>query len=157
MSATDNDLQVSTTERKVAFATAADAEYKLADGRVGVRSLMHLRDRSRQHISAWAGYTTACNHFLSRRTAGGKGRAAGCQSHRCLERQVVHCAACGSWNLTHARCQRHATATKAYNWASAISWTSGWTAVSSVTSGKPAGWSVHVHNTHPNFERSNYG
>jgi len=54
MSATDNDLQVSTTERKVAFATAADAEYKLADGRVGVRSLMHLRDRSRsrRHISA---------------------------------------------------------------------------------------------------------
>ena len=51
-SATDNDLQVSTTERKVAFATAADAEYKLADGRVGVRWLMHLRDRSRQHISA---------------------------------------------------------------------------------------------------------
>jgi len=52
MSATDNDLQVSTTERKVAFVTAADAEYKLADGRVGVRSLMHLRDRSRPHISA---------------------------------------------------------------------------------------------------------
>ena len=52
MSATDNDLQVSTTERKVAFATAADAEYKLADGRVGVRLLMHLRDRSRPHISA---------------------------------------------------------------------------------------------------------
>ena len=52
MSATDNDLQVSTTERKVAFATAADAEYKLADGRVGVRWLMHLRDRSRPHISA---------------------------------------------------------------------------------------------------------
>ena len=38
MSATDNDLQVSTTERKVAFATAVDAEYKLADGRVGVSS-----------------------------------------------------------------------------------------------------------------------
>ena len=52
MSATDNDLQVSTTEQKVAFATAADAEYKLADGRVGVRLLMHLRDRSRLHISA---------------------------------------------------------------------------------------------------------
>ena len=52
MSATDNNLQVSTTERKVAFATAADAEYKLADGRVGVRWLMHLRDRSRPHISA---------------------------------------------------------------------------------------------------------
>ena len=52
MSATDNDLQVSTTERKVAFATAADAEYKLANGRVGVRSLMHLRDRFRPHISA---------------------------------------------------------------------------------------------------------
>ena len=51
MSATDNDLQVSTIERKVAFATAADAEYKLADGRVGVRLLMHLRDRSRPHIS----------------------------------------------------------------------------------------------------------
>ena len=50
MSATDNDLQVFTTERKVAFATAADAEYKLADGRVGVRS--RLRDRSRPHISA---------------------------------------------------------------------------------------------------------
>ena len=27
--ATDNDLQVSTTERKVAFTTAADADYKL--------------------------------------------------------------------------------------------------------------------------------
>jgi len=45
MSAADNDLQ-----RKVAFATAADAEYKLADGRVGVRS--RLRGRSRPHISA---------------------------------------------------------------------------------------------------------
>jgi len=52
MSATDNDLQVSTTERKVAFATAVDAEYKLADGRVGVRSPTNLRDRSRPHISA---------------------------------------------------------------------------------------------------------
>jgi len=52
MSASDNDLQVSTTQRKVAFATAADAEYKLADGRVGVRSLTILRDRSRPHISA---------------------------------------------------------------------------------------------------------
>ena len=50
MSAADNDLQVSTTERKVAFATAADAEYKLADGRVGVSS--RFRDRSRPHISA---------------------------------------------------------------------------------------------------------
>jgi len=37
MSATANDLQVSTTESKVAFATAVDDEYKLADGRVGVR------------------------------------------------------------------------------------------------------------------------
>jgi len=52
MSATDNDLQVSTTECKVAFATAADAEYKLADGRVCVHSRTHLRDRSRPHISA---------------------------------------------------------------------------------------------------------
>ena len=43
MSASDNDLQVTTTERKVAFATAADSEYKLADGRVGVRSLTNLR------------------------------------------------------------------------------------------------------------------
>jgi len=50
MSATDNDLQVSTTERKVAFATATDAEYKLADGRVGVSS--RFRDHSRPHISA---------------------------------------------------------------------------------------------------------
>ena len=49
MSATDNDLQVSTTECKVAFATA---EYKLADGRVCVHSRTHLRDRSRPHISA---------------------------------------------------------------------------------------------------------
>jgi len=45
MSTTDYDLQVSTIERKVAFASAADAEYK-------PRSLMHLRDRSRVHISA---------------------------------------------------------------------------------------------------------
>ena len=52
MSAIDNDLQVSTIERKVAFETAADAEYKLADGRVRVRLLMHLRDRSCPHISA---------------------------------------------------------------------------------------------------------
>jgi len=52
MPATANDLQVSTTERKVAFATAANAEYKLADGRVGVRSQTNLRDRSRPHISA---------------------------------------------------------------------------------------------------------
>jgi len=41
---------VSTTERKGAFATAADAGYKLADGRVGVS--YGLRDRSRSHISA---------------------------------------------------------------------------------------------------------
>ena len=56
MSATDNDLQVTTTERKVAFATAADAEYKLADRRIGasagVRSRTNLHDRSRPHISA---------------------------------------------------------------------------------------------------------
>jgi len=32
--------------------TAADAEYKLADGRVGVRLLMHLRIVLVQHISA---------------------------------------------------------------------------------------------------------
>ena len=86
----------------------------------------------------------SCNHFLSRRTAGRKGRAAGSQSHRCLERQVVHCAACSSWNLTRACCQRHATATKAYNWASAISWPSRWTAVSFVTSEKLVAWSVCV-------------
>ena len=74
----------------------------------------------------------------------GRGRAAGCQSHPCLERQVVHCAACSSWNLTRACCQRHATATKAYNWASAISWPSRWTAVSFVTSEKLVAWSVCV-------------
>ena len=86
MSATDNDLQVSTIERKVAFATAADAEYKLADGHVSVRSRTHLRDRSRPHISAALPVHTIISS--SRRTAGGKGRAADCQSHPCLERQV---------------------------------------------------------------------
>ena len=80
MSATDNDFQVSTTERKVAFATAADTEYKLADGRVRVGSLMHLWDCSRPHISA----ALPVHAIISQRTAGGKGRAAGCQSHRCL-------------------------------------------------------------------------
>ena len=70
-----------------------------------------------------------------------------------LERQVGQCC---SRNLTCARCQHQATATKAYNWASAISWPSRWTAVSSVTSEKLADWSVHDNNTHPDFETGNY-
>jgi len=72
MSATDNDLQVSRAERKVAFATAADAEYKLADGRVGVRSRF-TGSFSFAHLCCAA---SAYNHFVSWRTAGGKGRAA---------------------------------------------------------------------------------
>ena len=77
MSTTDNDLQVSTTERKVAFATAVDAEYKLADGRVGVSS----REFSDEFTGSFSSAHLCCaacayNHFLSRRTAGGKGRAA---------------------------------------------------------------------------------
>ena len=98
----------------------------------------------------------ACNHFLSRRTAGGKGRAAGCQSHWCLERQVVHCdcAACCSWNLTRVRCQRHATATKAYNRASAQRVRpSRWTLLSLLGNRQA---DQFVYNWHPNFERSNY-
>ena len=73
MSATDNDLQVSTTERKVAFATAADAEYKLADVRVGVRSLTDAftGSFSSAHLCCAA---CACNHFLSRHFERREGR-----------------------------------------------------------------------------------
>ena len=71
-------------------------------------------------------------------------------SRRCLERQVGQF---GSWNLTRVRCQRQSTARKAYNRASSISWPSCWAPVSFVTSGKLAGWSVHLYNTHPDFER----
>jgi len=69
-------------------------------------------------------------------------------SHLCLERQVGQF---GSWNLTCMRCQRHATATKAYIWASAISWFSRWTLVFFIITWKLAGWSVHVYNTHSDF------
>jgi len=75
-------------------------------------------------------------------------------SHRCLERQVGQF---GSWNLTCVHCQRQATATKACNWARAVSWPSRWTLVSFIITGKLAGWSVHVYNTHSDFERGNYG
>ena len=71
-------------------------------------------------------------------------------SRRCLERQVGQF---GSWNLTRVRCQHQSTARKAYNRASSISWPSCWAPVSFVTSGKLAGWSVHLYNTHPDFER----
>jgi len=75
-------------------------------------------------------------------------------SHQCLERQVGQCC---SWNLTCTRCQRQTATAEAYNSASAITWPSRWTLVSFVTSGKLAGWSVHVYNMHPNFERGNCG
>ena len=71
-------------------------------------------------------------------------------SHRCLERQVGQY---GSWNLTCVRCQHQATARKAYNRVSAISWPLLWTPVSYITSGKLAGWSVHVYNMHRLWER----
>ena len=61
MSATDNDLQVSTTERKVAFATAADAEYKLADGRVR-RAFMDEFTRS---FSSAHQCCAACAYIIS--------------------------------------------------------------------------------------------
>ena len=67
---------MSTTERKGAFATAADAGYKLADGRVGVS--YGLRDRSRSHISAALPVHTIISS--PRRTAVGKGRAADCHA-----------------------------------------------------------------------------
>ena len=76
------------------------------------------------------------SNYSPRWTAGGKGRAAGCHTGWCVERKVGQCS---SWNLTCARCQRGATATKACNWASAISWPSHWTLVSFVTSEKLAG------------------
>jgi len=72
MSATDNNLQVSTIERKVAFASAADAEYKLADGRVGVRSRAHIRDRSRPHISAALPVHTIISSLGERREGRGE-------------------------------------------------------------------------------------
>jgi len=78
MSATDNDLQVSTTERKVAFATAADAEYKLADGRVGVRSQTNLPNRSRPHISA--ALPICIQSFPLPANGGREGRAADCHA-----------------------------------------------------------------------------
>ena len=89
MSATANDLQVSTTECKVIFATAAHAEYKLADGRVGMRSRTNLRDRSRPHISASLPVHTIISSPGEGRE--GRGEQLAVKSHRCLERQVVHC------------------------------------------------------------------
>ena len=68
MSATDNDLQVFTTERKVALATAADAKRRRAFGDA-------FTHRSRPHISAALPVHTIISS--PRRTAGGKGRAAG--------------------------------------------------------------------------------
>ena len=72
MSATDNDLQVSRAERKVAFATAADAEYKLADGRVGVRSRF-MGSFSFAHLCCAAS------------AYGGREGESSYQSHQCLE------------------------------------------------------------------------
>ena len=71
MSATDNDLQLFTTERKVALATAADAKRRRAFGDA-------FTHRSRPHISA----ALPVHAIISspRRTAGGKGRAADCHA-----------------------------------------------------------------------------
>ena len=93
MSATDNDLQVSTTKRKVAFATAADAEYKLADGCVGVHLLMHLRDRSRPHISA--ALPVHAYHFLPA-NGGREGESIWLSVTPVPRTSSGHCAACGS-------------------------------------------------------------
>ena len=101
---------------------------------------------------------TACayNHFLLspwRTARGGEGESSWL-SHQCLECQSQ----CGSWNLTFVCCQRQATAIQRP--------TSEWVLLADlhvelqslfVTSGKLAGWSVHVYNTHPDFERGNYG
>jgi len=117
--------------------------------RICVHLRMHSRKRSRLHISAAMPVHTIVSYYSPRRTAGSKRGRKGESSwlsHRCIERQVGQC---GSWNLTCAHCQHQAIATKAYNRASAISWLSRWTPVSFVTSGKLAGWSVHVYNTHP--------
>ena len=118
--------------------------------RVRKRVCVRSRKRSRPHISAaLLGIQSFPLPSESRREG-----ESSWLSLRCLERQVGQC---GSKNLTCARCQRQATATKAYNWASAISWPSRWTLVSFCHFWKLAGLSVHVHNTHPDFERDNYG
>ena len=68
----------------------------------------------------------ACTYscFLLLSSAGG-GRAAGCQA-RTSSGPVRRA---GSWNLTRACGQHQTTATKAYNWANAISWSLHWTLV----------------------------
>jgi len=91
--------------------------------------------------------------IISLANSGGEGESSWL-SHQCLECQSQ----CGSWNLTFVCCQRQATAIQRP--------TSEWVLLADlhvelqslfVTSGKLAGWSVHVYNTHPDFERGNYG
>ena len=104
MSATDNDLQVSTTERKVAF---ADAEYKLADGRVGVLGRIYGIVLVRTSL-----LRCLCIQSFPL-PAGGKGEQ--------LTVTPVPRTSSGplrrmrQLKLERARCQPHATATKAYN------------------------------------------
>jgi len=105
------------------------------------------------HISAALPvHTVVISYYCPLRTAGG-GRKGGEE----LAVTRVPRRSPGSWNLTCVCCQCQATAKKAYNLVSAISRLSRWTLVSFVTSGKLAGWSVPVYNTHPNFERGNCG
>jgi len=75
-------------------------------------------------------------------------------SHRCVERQVGQFS---NWNLTCARCrvkqqlQRPTTERVLLADLHVELWSL------FVTSGKLAGWSVYVYNTHPDFERGSYG
>ena len=92
MSATDNDLQVSTTERKVAFATAVDAEYKLADGRVGVLGRIYGIVLVRTSLLR----CLCIQSFPLPANGGREGESSWLSVTPCPERQVVLCAACCS-------------------------------------------------------------
>jgi len=100
------------------------------------------------HISAALPVHAIVSYYSPGRTVGRKGNWL---SHQCRERHVGQC---GSWHLTCERCQRQATATTEWVLLADLH---GELGSVFVTSGKLAGWSVHVYNTHPDFERGNYG
>jgi len=90
-----------------------------------IRSRTRSQICSRLHISVALPAHTVVSYYSPRQATNGGGRAAGGQA-RTSSGPVRRA---GSWNLTRACGQHQTTATKAYNWANAISWSLHWTLV----------------------------
>jgi len=133
--------------------STTDAEYKLADASACICKCVHIvhvyvHIRKRMHLCPAMcrrvregdhGNILVCTSLLRclciqsipnyspQRTAGGELREGRGEE---LTVTLVPRTSSTSWNLTCVRCQHQATAMKAYNSASAISWPWRWTLVS---------------------------